>query len=356
MGDGPPAALSVLAPAILLSLPVLLSLAAPSAAFAEPAVQTVCTPSDPDLDELSGLASDGRHWFAMSDGGASLQVAVLDPADCSTVDTITADVNPYDVEDLALAGDGALWLADTGDNDRQRGTVALHRLTRDGSATLYRLTYPDGPHDAEALLMDRSGVPYLVTKDLVGESGVYRPSGPLAAPGPTPLEKAGTIRIERTATRGGPAGSFGSLLITGGSVSPDGRVVALRTYTDAYLFAAPDADIPTALAGEPVRIPLPDEPAGEAVALAPDGTLLSGSEGGAPIRAVPGAVGLVREVPAAQAAPAAPPVAGAPTSGAVQAQRAGAEDGQVKWKAAVVAGGLVCLLLALVVRRGQRAR
>jgi hypothetical protein len=75
-------------------------------------------------------------------------------------------------------------------------------------------------------------------------------------------------------------------------------VVALRTYTNAYLFpVAEDNDLVAALQQEPVRIPLPGEPQGEAIAFEPDGTLLSASEragaGPQPIRAVPGAAALV---------------------------------------------------------------
>ncbi|HEX2297432.1 MAG TPA: hypothetical protein VHH34_02745, partial [Pseudonocardiaceae bacterium] len=246
-------------------------------AEAQPAVRQLCTPGGAELAELSGLAAGTDRWFAVSDGGSALRVVVLRPADCEVIDEITAEVNPYDIEDLALAADGALWLADTGDNDLDRGTVALHRLTQDGDAELYRLTYPDGPHDAEALLLDRAGVPYVVTKDL-DTARVYRPAGALTEPGPTALEQVASLRLEPTDTPGGPVGSVGSELVTGGAVGADGHVVALRTYTDAYLFSAPRGDVVEALAGTPVRIPLPGEPQGEALALAPDGTLLSGSE------------------------------------------------------------------------------
>lgn len=336
----------------------LLSLGMAVPAAGRPAVRQLCTPTDPELTELSGLASDGHRWYAVSDGGTRLRVQVLDPADCRVLDRITAGVDPYDVEDLALARDGALWLADTGDNDLKRSTVALHRLTPDGGARLYRLTYPDGPHDTETLLLDHTGVPYLVTKEL-GAARVYRPSGGLAEPGPTPLEQVGTVRIEPTSTPGGPVGTVGSVLVTGGAVSPDGLVVALRTYTDAYLFAAPGGDVRAALATTPVRIPLPGEPQGEAVALAPDGTLLSGSEGltssaelsgsgvpapvqrHPPIRGVPGAVELV--VPPA---PARPPSAPMTRSD---------DDGLATGKAVLVAAGLAGLLALLAARRRSRA-
>ena len=65
--------------------------------------------------------------------------------DCRVRDLITAPTDPYDVEDLALGPDGTFWLGDTGDNEVNVQTVALHALSRDGTSVLYRLTYPDGP-------------------------------------------------------------------------------------------------------------------------------------------------------------------------------------------------------------------
>lgn len=256
-------------------------------------VKPVCTLTDDRLPELSGLASDGRRWYAVNDGGSAIEVFVLNRS-CSVREVITADADPYDIEDLALTRDGTLWLADTGDNNRVRSTIALHRVKPDGGITLHRLTYPDGSHDAEALLMGPDGVPHVVTKNIVGQSGIYRPVSALRSPGPTRLELVGELSLTATSTRGGPIGGTGSVTITGGAISRDGAVVALRTYTDAYLYPAPDGDVVAALARKPVRVPLPNEQQGEAIAFEPDGTLLSAGEGiGQKVRALAGATRLV---------------------------------------------------------------
>ncbi|WP_245900781.1 hypothetical protein [Prauserella shujinwangii] len=270
------------------------SLGGTPAALAEvPAPEPVCTVGDERLAELSGLVTTGDGWYAVNDGGSRLEVFALG-RDCAVRDVLTDPTDPYDVEDLALAGDGTLWLGDTGDNDRDRDTVALHAFDPGGGSVLYRLTYPDGPHDAEALLLDPAGTPYVITKNMLGDSGVYRPARELSSPGPTPLERVGTLRLTATDTPGGPLGGAGSVLVTGAATMPDGSVVAVRTYTDAYLYPVPDGDVVAALRQQPVRVPLPHEPQGEAIAFERDGTLLSASEGvGTPIRAVPGAAGLV---------------------------------------------------------------
>lgn len=253
-----------------------------------------CAVHDARLTELSGLASDGKRWYAINDGGNHMVIFVLDRG-CTVHRTITAPLDPYDIEDLALARDGALWLSDTGDNQQRRHTVAMIKVSPAGETTLYRLTYPDGPHDAEALLLDRHSTPYIVTKAISGVAGVYTPIGKLSSPGPTAMKQVGTVSLPSTDTRGGPIPGFvGSVTVTGGSVSASGNIVALRTYTEGYLYRAPGGDVPAALRGKPVRIPLPQEVQGEAIAIEPNGTLLSAGEGSdQPVRQVRDAVSLL---------------------------------------------------------------
>lgn len=290
----------------------------PSAAVSA-APSTLCTLHGSALAELSGLATDGQHLYAMNDGGSQVAVSVLD-RHCDVQKTITSPVDPYDPEDLARASDGTLWLADTGDNRKQRDTVALHALSPDGQDTLYRLTYPDGQHDAEALLLAPNGVPYIVTKNMTGDAGVYRPAGKLSSPGPTRLEHVATVTVAPTSTSGGPVGEEGSVLVTGGAVSDDGHVIALRTYTDAYLYPMTGSDVAGALKRTAKRVPLPGERQGEAVTFDPDGTLLTGGEGGAgqPIHAIRHATSMVEDAPQAtrthsdtdlQSLPAGPTIA-----------------------------------------------
>ncbi|MER6989832.1 hypothetical protein ABT337_08930 [Saccharopolyspora hirsuta] len=273
--------------------------ASPAAAqLPEPAEE--CRVQDERLDELSGLASDGRAWYAVNDGGRSLRVHVLDPSDCSVRDVRTASNDPFDVEDLALGHDGSLWLADIGDNRRRRDTVALHVMPPGGGVALYRLSYPDGAHDAEALLLDRAGVPFIVTKEPLGTAGVYRPAQPLDTERTVPLERVGSVSLRATETPGGPLSrAFSTTLVTGGAVNHDGTAVAIRTYTDVYLYSAPDGDVVAALQREPLRIALPNERQGEAIAWEPDGSLLSASEGSEPVRRIPGAAKLLTETSAA---------------------------------------------------------
>lgn len=316
-------------------------LAAPFLAAA-PAPASLCAVSDERLAELSGLAVDATGVWAISDDGRRTEVYRLDLDDCAVLDTRTATIDPRDAEDLALGPDGALWVADIGDNDSERATVAVIVVPASGQAQLHRLAYPDGPHNAEALLVDDQGAPVIVTKDVGGPAGIYRTDGPPRGEGPTPLVRVGELRLPRSDTVGGPLGGLGSRVVTGAAVSADRRVVAVRTYTDAWLYPATGGDVVAALVSPvtvPVRVPLPGEPQGEAITFLADGTLLSGGEtrDGEPgeLRVVRGASG---------------ESTGAP-DGAVPADVSAPGWLPAALGVAVVAGGLLVLTAALVMRR-----
>lgn len=361
--------------ALLLAAP---ALAAPAPAPGPPAAPTaLCTPSDAGLAELSGLGVRGGVLLAVPDGGESVRVHVLDPRTCATVGLLQAQQDPFDVEDMAVGSDGTVWLADVGDNRRTRTTVGLisMRIAENGGvrADLHRLTYPDGPHDAEALLLEHGGRPVVVTKELSGTAGIYTPgrvASALAAPGPTPMRKVGELRLSPTSTPGGPVPLLGSVVVTGGAVSGDGTRVAVRTYTDAYVFAAPDGDAVAALARTPVRVPLPDEGQGEAVAFTAEDTLLSGSEsaGGPlpalrtvqlahPVSPATGATTGSSTVPAAPVAvEAASSTAPSPPSTPLKAPGTTSSKGIAAWQAAIIAvlaAGLLVWLVGLGRRRSR---
>ncbi|MGC0363610.1 hypothetical protein ABH922_001594 [Rhodococcus sp. 27YEA15] len=247
------------------------------------AFENLCTPTDPGLEELSGMAVIGTSIYGIGDSGSDDRVAELD-SNCQVRRWIPVGTPRIDVEDMASTEDGRLWLADIGDNTAVRTNIALIGLDpQTGATSTHSLTYPDRAHDAEALLLQKDGLPIVVTKDYMGNSGIYTPRNretvyELGTGAPTPLAKVGTLTMTPTRTTGGPIPYAGTMAITGGAVSKDGKVVALRTYTDVYIYFAPDGDVVKALKTTPVRVPAPDEPQGEAIAFTDEGDLLSGSE------------------------------------------------------------------------------
>ena len=136
----------------------------------------------------------------------------------------------------------------------------------------------------------------MVTKEPLGSSDVYRPVAALEAAGTVGLVEVASVDLTLTGTPGGPVGRASQLLVTGGAVAADGHALALRTYTDAYVWPLSGSDVAAALAAEPVRVALPESPQGEAISFSADGTaLVVASEG------LPSAVSVV-PVPAVTAA------------------------------------------------------
>jgi hypothetical protein len=136
---------------------------------------------------------------------------------------------------------------------------------------LFELTYPDGPHNAEAMFVVGGRI-FIVTKDRVGT--VFGSVEPLGEPGAVALRRVTQL---------------GLAAVTDAEASPDGALVAVRTasavaiYRTADLMGAPDSPAPEGggAARPTMRIPVDGlrEPQGEAVALGADGMVYLASEG-----------------------------------------------------------------------------
>lgn len=234
----------------------------------------VCRPTDRRLDSVSGIAVTSDGTYVQNDRDGTLWQ--LDQA-CRPVRQlpVPADVGRLvDTEDLAFA-DGSLWIADTGGNRVQRTVVSLIQVTASPSQVhRYALVYPDGPHDADAVLISPDGSQVLI----VTKSGtVLAADAPLRTTAPTPLLVITQIRMSALAGRNpGP----GAILVTGGAVSPDGLHLVLRTYNEAWEWDAADGRLADAFGGLPRKVTMPPMKQGEAITYTPDGQafLVSGEQ------------------------------------------------------------------------------
>ena len=191
-------------------------------------------------------------------------------------DVAVSGAEAVDWEDVAVGpgpgGGDALYLADTGDNDARRADVVVYRVPEpqlgaappaaNAPATRLALRYPDGPRDAEALLVDpATGALVVVSKSFGGESGVYVAARPSAS------AVAVLRRRARLSLGAGEA-------VTAGDVSADGRTIALRSYGRAYVWRRRAGEtIAQALRRRPCspRADLFAEGQGEALALSARG-------------------------------------------------------------------------------------
>ncbi len=263
-------------------------------------VTDVATVESPEITEASGLAASRREpgdWWIHNDSGDSARVFVLG-SDGQVRSTVRlAGATARDWEDIDVGpptsphGGATVYVADIGDNAmvkqdtaNARSSVQVYRFQEPeltGAHLTVRpdqltFTYPDGPHDAETLLVDpRDGSLYVVTKEwgLRGSSGVYRAPAGLPAGSTTVLEHVGDVPLD--------AGT----LVTGGDISPDGSVIALRSYADVRLYRRdPGTSVADALGGTPCHGPGPVERQGEALGFSVDGgSYLTVSEGDRPV-------------------------------------------------------------------------
>ena len=180
-----------------------------------------------------------------------------------------------------------LYIGDIGDNDRDRDEVVVYRVkepaegvTETEPAEAFRLTYPDGPHDAEALMVHpKSGDLYIVTKARGSDArtGVYK--------APAPLRKQGVISLRLVATLDLPDMSSFTLLvgrITGADISDDGKRVILCDYFRAWeaMLPADAVNFDSIWQSKWISFELPGRPQGEAICYQPDERgILATSEG-----------------------------------------------------------------------------
>jgi len=253
------------------------------------APEVVLTLKDPALAESSGLAVSGRHpdvlWTNV-DGGSVAQVIAVDSRGRSVATVTLPGIDPYDPEALAPSFPGSgraeLYLGDIGDNRRSRPDVSVFRFPEPKSLRdttvepkWYRFTYPDGPHDAEALLVGPGGRIMIATKAFSG-GRLYR------APKKLVTTDQGVNKLTSLAEV--------PMLVTDGAYLPDGRFV-LRTYGSVYVYDRPGHEV--------ASDELPLQPQGESVAADGD-RLLVGSEGlDSEVLAVPIPGGATTESPSA---------------------------------------------------------
>jgi hypothetical protein len=216
----------------------------------------VCAFSDRDITESSGLVDQGRFLLTVNDSGGGPVLYTVDKTTCDTVETTTfTDGDVSDVEALAPGRNGGVWVGDVGDNFGTRAALQVYDVQED-AATRFDLVYPDGPHNAEALLAHpRTGRLYVVTKAVLGAT-VYA--------APTTLD---TEEQNRLAEVGRVPG-----LVTDGAFLPDGRHIILRSYGSASVYTFPGLD-------EVGRMRLPAQEQGEGIAVGQSGAVLLSSEG-----------------------------------------------------------------------------
>jgi len=245
-------------------------------------LESASVPLSDGLEESSGVAPSRAHpgivWTHV-DGGAPYLYAV-DRAGGLVGKVRLGGVELTDAEDLSLAtcdGRTCLYLADLGDNEERRDTVAILRLPEPdprvdtlARPTRFPLLLPHGPRDVEAIFVLPGERLYLVSKGRSAPVSVYRYPGPL---------RAGSAPVLQEVQRLSDGPRVLPRQVTGASASLDGSVVAIRTYETVSLFRE-EGDTLAPLDPGTVNVRSLREPQGEGVGVGEDGEIVLSSEGG----------------------------------------------------------------------------
>jgi hypothetical protein len=233
------------------------------------------------LNETSGLAVSRQNpdmlWLH-NDGGNKRVFAVASDGTLAARVRLPAGID--DTEDIAIGsgpeiGVDFIYLGDIGDNDEKRREIRVIRFAEPDlsqaadsekereaeQVTQLRLRYPDGPHDAEALMVDSAtGDLYIATKEN-RRSRLYRAAAENLQPGGVAvLELAAFLNVGD---------------ISGGDISRAGDLLVLRSEEVGWLWRRrPGEDLAEALKRAPraviTRGPRQDRN-GEAIGFSPDG-------------------------------------------------------------------------------------
>jgi hypothetical protein len=239
------------------------------------------------VPEASGIAisqkTPGLLW-SHNDSGEPALVALS--TDGTTRGRVYVSGANGDWEDVAVGPcpqGSCVYIGDIGDNSGRRREVFIYRVPEPDSgasvsarAESMRVSYPDGPRDAEAMIVLPDGKMFIVSKGELGPVGLYRVPR---------FQNGASVQLERVATlmdaEGGNTGRVGRRnRVTGAGSSPDGKWIVLRTLYAITFYDA--ATFTTGNIRETFHFDVSGvhERQGEGVAIADDGTVWLASEGG----------------------------------------------------------------------------
>ncbi len=223
----------------------------------------VIKPLSPLLKEISGIADsevNAGHLFAHEDGGNPAHLYLFNH-EAQLVKTFYLDkVTNRDWEDME-AFNKELFIADIGDNNSNYNNYTIYRfpeptLSNDTIKSIQQInfTYPDGPHDAEAMIIDplQKDIIIITKRDTL--SAFYRLPFPYTN---TTLQKLGSLPYNG---------------VTAAAISHDGTEILIKTYDKVrYYNRPPGKSITDALASSFTQLPYVIEPQGESISFKKDG-------------------------------------------------------------------------------------
>ncbi|MFQ5627128.1 MAG: hypothetical protein ACE5I1_00090 [bacterium] len=230
------------------------------------------------LKETSGIAASRKNknvfWLHNDSGDRNVIYAVNSQAKhLGTYQIVGA--KPGDWEDIAVGpgpneSQNYIYVGDIGDNDAKHKMQYVYRVLepkvsetqKPARIKLYgakriSFIYPDGPRDAETLMVDPETKDIFIVSKREAKVHVYRAPFPQLTTQPITLQKVAALPVS---------------WVVAGDISPSGREILIKTYDAIYYWVRPpQKPLWQAFQQEPVMLPYFLEPQGEAIAWRSDG-------------------------------------------------------------------------------------
>jgi hypothetical protein len=239
-----------------------------------------------NMDEISGIAASGINkdiYYIHNDSGDTSRFFAILPTGKVT-STVYFKGNPknplgvYDCEDIAVGpgpakGKSYVYMGDIGDNYAARKYITVYRMEEKkawatdslstGDAVPIHYKYPDGPKDAETLMVDPvEKLIYIVSKR---QDSVTVYTSPLNY---KPNDTLVLTKRCRLFFKGYRLFKW----ITAGDISKDGQQVLLKSYTKVYYWKRKNNEpVWKTMLTSPIELPYIQEKQGEAIGFTPDG-------------------------------------------------------------------------------------
>ncbi|WP_183577582.1 hypothetical protein HDF18_11035 [Mucilaginibacter sp. X5P1] len=256
--------------------------------YDEKAYDIVGTLPNKQLDEISGIAASGINkdiYYIHNDSGDTSRFFAIHP-DGKLKTTIYFKGDPkegqgvHDCEDIAVGpgpvkGKSYVYDGDIGDNFAVRNYITVYRVEEKTSwiadstqnvnaeAVPVHFRYPDGPKDAETLMIDPiEKLIYIISKrkDTVGvytSPLIYKPNDTLVLTKRCKLFFPGIKPFK---------------WITAGDISKDGQQILVKDYVKVYYWQRHNNEpVWQTLQRPPRLLPYKMEKQGEAIGFTPDG-------------------------------------------------------------------------------------
>lgn len=222
------------------------------------------------ISEASGLIRSYYNTnmvWSHNDGGNTTDLYLLDASNASLKTTYTLKGSSnLDWEDITVYysnGFSYIYIGDVGDNFGFRGYYSLYAFEEpsyDSSQATFEITprridftYPDGPKNCEAIMVDPLNGDLLFATKAGSKTEIFTAKVDQlnSAVGQITLEKLGELPLKN---------------VTAGDISQDGSLITLRTYNHLLCWKRePGASLEEAFLKNPEKLPYNSlEPQGEA--------------------------------------------------------------------------------------------